>query len=62
MPANGIVAESDSDAVSQSTLLIVDIDLADVARLRTEGQVATRRGLERAVPRLKSRFRRLLPP
>lgn len=43
MPASGIVAESESDAVTQSTLLIADIDLAAVARLRTEGQVATRR-------------------
>lgn len=43
MPASGIVAESDGDAVTQSTLLIADIDLAAVARLRTEGQVATRR-------------------
>lgn len=50
MPANGIVAESDSDAVSQSTLLIVDIDLADVARLRTEGQVATRRDWSEQFP------------
>ncbi len=43
MPAFGIVAESESDAVTQSSLLIADIDLAAVARLRTEGQVATRR-------------------
>lgn len=43
MPASGIIAESESDAVTQSTLLIADIDLAAVARLRTEGQVATRR-------------------
>ncbi|WFN86202.1 carbon-nitrogen hydrolase family protein [Agrobacterium pusense] len=43
MPASGIVAESESDAVTQSSLLIADIDLATVARLRTEGQVATRR-------------------
>ncbi|WP_296101601.1 carbon-nitrogen hydrolase family protein [uncultured Agrobacterium sp.] len=50
MPANGIVAESDSDAVSESTLLIVDIDLADVARLRTEGQVATRRDWSEQFP------------
>ncbi|MGV1915523.1 carbon-nitrogen hydrolase family protein [Rhizobium sp. 22-785-1] len=50
MPANGIVAESDSDAVSHSTLLIVDIDLADVARLRTEGQVATRRDWSEQFP------------
>ncbi|TBN17982.1 amidohydrolase [Agrobacterium cavarae] len=50
MPANGIVAESDSDAVSESTLLIVDIDLADVARLRTQGQVATRRDWSEQFP------------
>ncbi|NTJ41063.1 carbon-nitrogen hydrolase family protein [Agrobacterium larrymoorei] len=43
MPASGIVAESESDNVIETTLLIVDIDLAGVARLRTEGQVATRR-------------------
>ncbi len=43
MPASGIIAESESDAVTESTLLIADIDLAAVARLRTEGQVATRR-------------------
>ncbi|SOC95063.1 Carbon-nitrogen hydrolase, partial [Rhizobium sp. AN5] len=43
MPASGIVAESQSDAVTHSTLLIADIDLAAVAKLRTEGQVATRR-------------------
>ena len=50
MPANGIVAESDSDAVTESTLLIVDIDLADVARLRTQGQVATRRDWSEQFP------------
>ncbi|MGP4806024.1 carbon-nitrogen hydrolase family protein [Agrobacterium cavarae] len=50
MPANGIVAESDSDAVSESTLLIVDIDLADVARLRAQGQVATRRDWSEQFP------------
>ncbi|WP_113266383.1 carbon-nitrogen hydrolase family protein [Agrobacterium cavarae] len=50
MPANGIVAESDNDAVSESTLLIVDIDLADVARLRTQGQVATRRDWSEQFP------------
>ncbi|MGK9040076.1 carbon-nitrogen hydrolase family protein [Rhizobium sp. SA279] len=43
MPASGVIAESERDAVTQSTLLIADIDLAAVARLRTEGQVATRR-------------------
>lgn len=50
MPANGIVAESENDAVSESTLLIVDIDLADVARLRTQGQVATRRDWSEQFP------------
>lgn len=43
MPPSGIVAESPSDTVDQTSWLIVEIDLADVARLRTEGQVATRR-------------------
>ena len=43
MPASGIVAESESDAVTQSSLLIADIDLAAVARLRTEGQGPPRR-------------------
>jgi predicted amidohydrolase len=43
MPPSGILAESPDDTVESSSWLIVDIDLADVARLRTEGQVATRR-------------------
>jgi predicted amidohydrolase len=43
MPPSGIVAQSEHDEVTQSTLLVVDIDLGDVARLRNEGQVATRR-------------------
>lgn len=43
MPPSGIVAESDSDDVEESQWLVVDIDLAAVVRLRTEGQVATRR-------------------
>ncbi|CCF21940.1 Carbon-nitrogen hydrolase [Pseudorhizobium banfieldiae] len=43
MPPSGIVAESPSDTVEQTSWLIVEVDLADVARLRTEGQVATRR-------------------
>jgi len=43
MPASGIIAESESDAVTQSSLLIADIDLAAVARLRTEGRVPPRR-------------------
>ena len=43
MPPNGIYAESESDAVEESHWLITEIDMAGVARLRTEGQVATRR-------------------
>lgn len=43
MPPSGIVAESASDDVRESTWLVTEIDLEDVARLRTEGQVATRR-------------------
>ena len=43
MPPSGVVAESPSDTVEKTSWLIVDIDLADVARLRTEGQVVTRR-------------------
>jgi len=43
MPASGIYAESDSDSVEQSHWLITEIDLDMVRRLRTEGQVATRR-------------------
>lgn len=43
MPPSGIIAESESDDVQESHWLITRIDLADVARLRTEGQVATRR-------------------
>lgn len=43
MPPSGIVAENPENTVSETSWLIVDIDLADVARLRTEGQVATRR-------------------
>ncbi|MCB5201580.1 carbon-nitrogen hydrolase family protein [Neorhizobium sp. T786] len=43
MPPSGIVAESPQNTVRESGWLIVDIDLANVARLRTEGQVATRR-------------------
>lgn len=43
MPASGIYAESDSDRVEQSHWLITEIDLEMVRRLRTEGQVATRR-------------------
>ncbi|WP_165216096.1 carbon-nitrogen hydrolase family protein [Affinirhizobium pseudoryzae] len=43
MPPSGIVAESEEDTVEETRWLITRIDLADVARLRTEGQVATRR-------------------
>ena len=43
MPPSGIYAESDSDAVEESHWLITEIDLDTVRRLRTEGQVATRR-------------------
>jgi predicted amidohydrolase len=43
MPPSGIFAESDSDDVEESHWLITRIDLSAVARLRTEGQVATRR-------------------
>ena len=43
MPPSGILAESLSDMAEESSWLLVDIDLSGVARLRTEGQVATRR-------------------
>jgi predicted amidohydrolase len=43
MPPNGIYAESESDEVEESHWLITQIDLETVRRLRTEGQVATRR-------------------
>ncbi|MCM2455808.1 carbon-nitrogen hydrolase family protein [Rhizobium sp. CG4] len=43
MPPSGIVAESESDNVVDSHWLITDIDLGAVAKLRTDGQVATRR-------------------
>lgn len=43
MPASGVFAESGSEEVHETTMLVTDIDLADVARLRAEGQVATRR-------------------
>ena len=43
MPPSGIVAESPSETVEQTSWLLVEIDLENVARLRTEGQVATRR-------------------
>ncbi|MBU0739782.1 MAG: carbon-nitrogen hydrolase family protein [Alphaproteobacteria bacterium] len=43
MPPNGIYAESENDEVEESHWLITEIDLDTVRRLRTEGQVATRR-------------------
>lgn len=43
MPPSGIFAESESDDVQESRWMVTRIDLGDVARLRTEGQVATRR-------------------
>jgi len=43
MPPSGIYAESESDNVEESHWLITEIDLDTVRRLRTEGQVATRR-------------------
>lgn len=43
MPPSGIYAQSASDDVQESSWLITQIDLSEVARLRTEGQVATRR-------------------
>ena len=43
MPPSGVFAESPSDDVAQSSWLIADINLAEVTRLRTEGQVAIRR-------------------
>ncbi len=43
MPPSGVFAESESDTVDESRWLTIEIDLADVLRLRTEGQVATRR-------------------
>lgn len=43
MPASGIHAESPDLQPEGSRWLITDIDLAEVRRLRTEGQVATNR-------------------
>jgi predicted amidohydrolase len=43
MPPNGIYAESERDEVEESHWLITEIELDTVRRLRTEGQVATRR-------------------
>lgn len=43
MPPSGVYAESASDHVLKSQWLITEIDLDEVTRLRTEGQVVTRR-------------------
>lgn len=43
MPPSGIFAESECDDVQESDWLVTSIDLSDVSRLRTEGQVAIRR-------------------
>lgn len=43
MPPSGVFAESAEDMVEESRWLITSIDLSAVAKLRTEGQVATRR-------------------
>nr|WP_316654929.1 carbon-nitrogen hydrolase family protein [uncultured Gellertiella sp.] len=43
MPANGVFAESPDLCPDQSRWMITRIDLAEVRRLRTEGQVATNR-------------------
>lgn len=43
MPPSGVFAESAEDMVEESRWLITSVDLAAVAKLRTEGQVATRR-------------------
>ena len=43
MPASGIYAESEELQPTGSRWLIADIDLAEVRRLRSEGQVATNR-------------------
>ncbi|WP_112827550.1 carbon-nitrogen hydrolase family protein [Rhizobium cremeum] len=43
MPPSGVFAESESAEVEATSWLVTSIDLAAVAKLRTEGQVATRR-------------------
>lgn len=43
MPANGVYAESEDLCPPRSQWMITSIDLAQVQRLRTEGQVATDR-------------------
>ncbi|MCO6187411.1 carbon-nitrogen hydrolase family protein [Rhizobium sp. L1K21] len=43
MPPSGVYAESPTDHTLKSNWLITEIDMAEVIRLRTEGQVVTRR-------------------
>ncbi|MNR47571.1 hypothetical protein D3C85_1666880 [compost metagenome] len=43
MPSNGVIAESAELCPSASQWLICDLDLTEVRRVRTEGQVFTRR-------------------
>ncbi|NWL78345.1 amidohydrolase [Pseudomonas taiwanensis] len=43
MPSNGVIAESPDLCPSTSQWLICDLDLDEVRRVRTEGQVFTRR-------------------
>jgi predicted amidohydrolase len=43
MPPSGVFAQTASEDVAESHWLVTDIDLSTVAKLRTEGQVATRR-------------------
>ncbi|MBP1851786.1 carbon-nitrogen hydrolase family protein [Rhizobium halophytocola] len=43
MPPSGIFAESAEDDVDGTSWLVTEIDLGEVTRLRTEGQVVTRR-------------------
>jgi len=43
MPANGVIAESEQLSPVSSQWLVCDVDLAEVRRVREEGQVFTRR-------------------
>ncbi|MOA59398.1 hypothetical protein D3C78_1839980 [compost metagenome] len=43
MPSNGVIAESPELCPSASRWLICDLDLAEVRRVRAQGQVFTRR-------------------
>lgn len=43
MPPSGVFAESPEEDVASSSWLVTEIDMAEVIRLRKEGQVATRR-------------------